>query len=191
MKALLVLGLTLLLAGCGDRSWNGKDISHLMPALEFELTDETGAHVDESVFEGRPVAIYFGFTHCPDVCPMTLAKLASAVRRLPLEQRERLQLAFVSVDPARDTPRRLAEYTAAFSDTLLGLTGSQRQLQALTRRYRITYGYEEPDAEGNYQVSHSSAIFVFNQRLEAELMLLDSLQIDEMTADLGRLLGGQ
>lgn len=191
MKALLVLGVTALLVGCGDRSWNGKDISHLMPALEFELSDETGAEVDQSVFEGRPVAIYFGFTHCPDVCPTTLAKLVAAARRLPPEQRDRLQLAFVSVDPERDTPQRLAEYTGAFSDALLGLSGSQRQLQALTRRYRITYGYEVPDADGNYEVSHSSAIFVFNERLEAELMLLDSLQIDEMTADLERLLSGQ
>ena len=134
------------------------------------------------------MAIYFGFTHCPDVCPMTLAKLAAAARRLPPEQRERLQLAFVSVDPDRDVPARLSEYTAAFSDGMLGLTGNQQQLQALTRRYRITYGYEEPDADGNYEVSHSSAIFVFNDALEAELMLLDSMLIDEMKADLERLL---
>lgn len=191
MRAWVLLSLAALLAGCGDRSWNGKDISHLMPPLEFELTDETGAAVDQSVFEGRPVAIYFGFTHCPDVCPMTLAKLAAAARRLPPEQRERLQLAFVSVDPDRDTPARLNEYTGAFSDAMLGLTGSQRQLQALTRRYRITYGYEEPDADGNYEVSHSSAIFVFNESLDAELMLLDSMLIDEMKADLERLLGSR
>jgi len=177
-----------LLAACGDRSWNGKDISHLMPALEFELTDESGAVVDQSLFAGRPVAIYFGFTQCPDVCPMTLAKLTAAARRLPPGPRERLQLAFVSVDPARDTPARLADYTEAFSDAMLGLTGSQAQLQALTRRYRITYGYEEPDAQGNYEVSHSSAIFVFNESLEAELMLLDNLSIDQMHSDLERLL---
>jgi protein SCO1/2 len=189
MRALLLLVLSVLLAGCGDRSWNGKDISHLMPPLEFELTDETGAVVGQSVFDGRPVAIYFGFTHCPDVCPMTLAKLAAAARRLPPDQRERLQLAFVSVDPDRDTPARLGEYTDAFSEAMLGLTGTQRQLQELTRRYRITYGYEEPDADGNYEVSHSSAIFVFNEALEAELMLLDSMLIDEMKADLERLLG--
>lgn len=183
--------VAILLTGCGDRSWNGKDISHLMPPLKFQLIDETGAVVDQSVFEGRPVALYFGFTHCPDVCPTTLAKLAAAARRLPPELSERLQLAFVSVDPARDTPARLAEYTDAFSDAMLGLTGSQSQLQALTRRYRITYGYEEPAADGSYEVSHSSAIFVFNESLDAELMLLDSMTIDEMKADLERLLSSR
>ena len=180
--------LVLVVAGCGDSSLNGKDVSHLMPALEFQLTDQTGKAVDERVFAGRPVAIYFGFTHCPDVCPMTLAKLAAASRALPEPLRESLQLAFVSVDPARDTPQRLTDYTAAFSDRMLGLTGTQQQLQDLTRRYRVTYGYAEPDAEGQYEVSHSSAVWVFNRELEAELMLFDDLDIAQMADDLQRVL---
>lgn len=191
MRARAVCGVLMLfvLAACGDRSWHGKDISHLMPPLEFELIDEQGQAVDQTRFAGRPLALYFGFTHCPDVCPMTLAKLVAAVRRLPPKQGERLQLAFVSVDPARDTPERLAEYTDAFSPDLVGLTGRRDQLDRLTRRYRVTYGYGEPDASGNYDVSHSSAIFVFNADLEPELMLLDSLSVDEIAADLARLLG--
>ncbi|MFU8878344.1 MAG: SCO family protein, partial [Wenzhouxiangellaceae bacterium] len=152
IRSILILASLLLLAACGDRSWHGKDISHLMPRLEFELLSEHGQPVTEEIFAGRPLAIYFGFTHCPDICPMTLAKLAAAARRLPEDQRERLQLAFISVDPERDGPERLAEYTAAFSDRMLGLTGTQRQLQALTRRYRVTYGYEPPDEDGNYEV---------------------------------------
>lgn len=182
--------LAMLLSGCGDESFHGKDVSHLMPPLEFELVDERGEAVTEQVFAGRPVAMYFGFTHCPDVCPTTLARLAAAARRLPEEARGRLQLAFVSVDPARDGPAQLAAYTAAFSDDMVGLTGSQRQLQALTRRYRITYGYDEPDAAGNYDVSHSSAIWVFNERLEPEVMLLDDLSSEQMAADLGRVVAG-
>lgn len=184
-----LLGLLLTTAGCGDRSFNGKDISHLMPRLEFELIDETGQPVTEAVFSGRPVALYFGFSHCPDICPMTLAKLAAAARKLPEDQRRQLQLAFVSVDPARDGPAELARYTDAFSDAMLGLTGSQAQLQALTRRYRVTYGYEEPDASGDYAVSHSSAIWVFGADFEPELMLFDDMSIDHMAADLARVVG--
>lgn len=185
--AAIVLAVTL--AGCADDVWHGKNITGLMSQLEFTLTDEHGNRVTEEVFAGRPVAIYFGFTHCPDICPTTLARLTAASRRLPEPLGERLQLAFVSVDPARDGPEQLDTYTGAFSDRMLGLTGTQKQLQALTRRYRITYGYDEPDANGDYEVSHSSAVFVFDAELEPRLMLLDSLDVAQMAEDLERLLG--
>ncbi|MFN2334729.1 MAG: SCO family protein [Wenzhouxiangellaceae bacterium] len=186
--ALLGLAALMLLAGCADDRWHGKDISGLMPELEFELIDENGQAVTEQMFAGRPLAMYFGFTHCPDICPTTLARLTAAVRQLPAPVRERLELAFVSVDPARDDPSQLARYTDAFGEKLLGLTGSQRQLRQITRRYRITYGYEEPDAEGHYEVSHSSAIFVFDRQHKSRLMLLDSLSVEQMRQDLERLL---
>lgn len=184
-----LFALAGLMAGCADEGWHGKNIAGLMPELEFELIDEHGDAVTESIFAGRPVAMYFGFTHCPDICPTTLARLTAAVRRLPEDVREDLQLAFVSVDPARDGPEQLARYTSAFSDRMRGLTGTQKQLQALTRRYRITYGYDEPDPDGDYEVSHSSAIFVFDAGLAPRLMLLDRLDVPQMAADLERLLG--
>ncbi|RFF27035.1 MULTISPECIES: SCO family protein [unclassified Wenzhouxiangella] len=184
----LMLAALLALAACGEEGWHGKSIEGLMPELEFRLTSETGETVTEQVFEGRPVAMYFGFTHCPDICPATLARLVAAVRRLPEPQQERLQLAFVSVDPERDGPEQLRDYTDAFSERMLGLTGTQKQLKTLTRRYRTTYGYEERREDGSYEVSHSSAIFVFDADLEPRLMLLDSLGVAEIAADLERLL---
>ncbi|MEE4303172.1 MAG: SCO family protein [Wenzhouxiangella sp.] len=184
LTAVMLLGL----AACADEGWNGKSIEGLMPELEFELTAETGETVTESEFAGRPVAMYFGFTHCPDICPTTLARLVAAVRRLPEPMQEELQLAFVSVDPQRDGPQQLADYTDAFSERMLGLTGTQRQLKALTRRYRTTYGYDEERADGSYNVSHSSAIFVFDAAGEPQLMLLDSLGVAEIAADLEKLL---
>jgi len=187
-RIIATIALVLLAAGCDDEGWHGKNITGLMPELEFRLTDENGNRVSEDVFAGRPVAMYFGFTHCPDICPTTLARLAAATRRLPEPISQDLQLAFVSVDPARDGPEQLDKYTGAFSDRMLGLTGTQKQLQALTRRYRITYGYDEPDANGDYEVSHSSAIFVFDAELEPRLMLLDSLDVPQMAEDLERLL---
>lgn len=183
-----VVAIALLLAGCAEDPWYGKEITGLMPELEFRLTDEAGRDVTETVFEGRPVAMYFGFTNCPDICPTTLARLAAAARRLPADLQDQLQLAFVSVDPDRDDPDQLGRYTGAFSDRMLGLTGSQKQLQALTRRYRITYGYEAPDENGDYEVSHSSAVFVFDAEGEPRLMLLDSLSVEQMAHDLELLL---
>lgn len=183
-----MLTALLALTACGQDEWHGKSIEGLMPELDFELTAETGETVTEQEFEGRPVAMYFGFTHCPDICPTTLARLVAAVRRLPESQQERLQLAFVSVDPERDGPQQLRDYTDAFSGRMLGLTGTQKQLKALTRRYRTTYGYEDRREDGSYEVSHSSAIFVFDAGLEPRLMLLDSLGVAEIAADLERLL---
>ncbi|WP_376694563.1 SCO family protein [Wenzhouxiangella sp. EGI_FJ10409] len=185
-----VIVLAIALSACGDPSWNGKDISGLMPPLAFELTAESGETVTEQDFAGRPVALYFGFTHCPDICPTTLARLVAAVRRLPEPQQEQLQLAFVSVDPERDGPQQLADYTDAFSERMVGLTGSQKQLKSLTRRYRTTYGYEDRREDGSYEVSHSSAIFVFDAEGQPQLMLLDSLGVAEIAADLERLLSG-
>jgi protein SCO1/2 len=191
MKRIVAASIAvLLLAGCGESPWHGKEISGLMPELEFELISESGRTVTEDIFEGRPVAMYFGFTHCPDICPATLARLVAATRRLPEPAAERLQLAFVSVDPGRDGPEELRRYTDAFSERMLGLTGSQDQLEALTRRYRVTFGYEEPAADGSYNVSHSSAILVFDGELAPRLMLLDSLGVAEIAADLERLLVG-
>jgi len=187
-RAAIVLTGLLALVACGDEGWHGKSIDGLMPELEFELTAETGETVTESVFAGRPVAMYFGFTHCPDICPATLARLVAAVRRLPEPMQARLQLAFVSVDPGRDGPQQLRDYTDAFSERMLGLTGTQAQLKVLTRRYRTTYGYEQPREDGSYEVSHSSAIFVFDADLEPRLMLLDSLGVAEIAADLERIL---
>lgn len=189
-RRLVAAAALLALAGCAEEPWYGKEITGLMPELAFELTAETAEPVTAAAFEGRPVAMYFGFTNCPDICPTTLARLVAATRRLPQDLRDELQLAFVSVDPGRDDPQQLAAYTDAFSDRMIGLTGSQQQLRSLTRRYRITYGYEEPNAEGDYEVSHSSAVFVFDAEGEPRLMLLDSLSVEQMAHDLELLLSG-
>lgn len=187
LLAAVVLAAALL-SGCGEKGWHGKDVSAIWPPLAFELTDENGEQVTQDIFAGRPVAIYFGFTNCPDICPATLARLTAAARSLPEPMRDELQMAFVSIDPGRDTPDRLADYTSAFSDRMLGLTGTQKQLTAVTRRYRISYGYDEPRADGSYDVSHSSSVLVFGPDLKARLMLLDSLTAAEMADDLQRLL---
>jgi len=162
-----------------------------MPQLEFELTSETGEVVTEAVFAGRPVAIYFGFTHCPDICPATLARLVAAVRRLPEPLQQELQLAFISVDPERDGPQQLADYTSAFSDRMLGLTGDTKHLRELMHRYRGTFGYDDKRPDGSYDVSHSSSIYVFDAAGKPRLMLLDRLDVTEMAADLRRLLSAE
>jgi protein SCO1/2 len=188
---LTIVLIPLALAGCGgsnDTEWNGHDIRGAMPDLEYILTGETGDTVRAGDYDGDVRLLVFGFSHCPDMCPATLGRLAAAVASLPETQRERVRILFVSVDPKRDTPQRLAEYTDRFGPRVVGLTGTQEQLTELTGRYRVTYGYGEPDAEGFYTVSHSGAVFVFGPEDEARLLFNQSLSVADITADLKRLL---
>lgn len=186
-KMVLLSGV-LWLTGCSDPSWQTKDISGLMPALEFELTNEQNQSVSEADYTGDVILLFFGFTHCPHICPTTLANLATVSQALGEETQEDLRVLFVSVDPARDYPATLSAYTEAFGPEFIGLTGSQEDLQALTRRYRVTYGYGEKDTNGQYDVSHSNAVFVFDRDGDAQLLIREDDTNEAIVADLKRLL---
>jgi protein SCO1/2 len=181
--------LLLLFAACGDSGgeWRGHQISGVMPDLAYDLTSETGNTVSAGAYGGKIRLLFFGYTHCPDICPVTLARLKAAIGMLPAEQQDNLRVLFVSVDPARDGPQRLREYTTHFGEQFVGLTGSQDQLRTLTRRYRVTYGYGETNDSGFYEVSHSSGVFVFGRQGEIQLLFNQSLSPDEMAEDLRRL----
>lgn len=178
--------ITSLLAGCsgGNESWNGKDISGLMPGLAFELTDSQGRPVTAAQFDGKVRLLFFGFTSCPDVCPTTLQKLNQATKGLPEGLEDDVLTLFVSVDPERDSPERLASYVSFFGDGIVGLTGTEPQLRALAKRYRTTFGYEEPDSSGNYAVSHSSAVYVFDREGKARLLIRPDLGVKAIRQDL-------
>ena len=186
-KMVLLSGV-LWLTGCSDPSWQTKDISGLMPALEVELTNEQNQSVSEADYTGDVILLFFGFTHCPHICPTTLANLATVSQALGEETQEDLRVLFVSVDPARDNPTTLSAYTEAFGPEFIGLTGSQEDLQALTRRYRVTYGYGEKDTNGHYDVSHSNAVFVFDRDGDAQLLIREDDTNEAIVADLKRLL---
>ncbi|TDX22194.1 protein SCO1/2 [Modicisalibacter xianhensis] len=186
-KLLLLLG-GMLLVGCSEPSWQTKDISGLMPPLAFELTNENGRTVSAEDYRGQVTLLFFGFTHCPDICPTTLAHLATISDELGKEARGNLQVLFVSVDPARDDPEILSEYTDAFGAEFIGLTGDKAALKALTRRYRVTYGYGEKDEAGNYDVSHSSAVFAFDRDGEVQLLIRESDPREAVVGDLRQLL---
>jgi len=161
-----------------------------MPALEFELHDGSGQtrHADD--FRGNLVLLYFGYTHCPDICPTTLANLVSVTRKLGAAA-DQTRILFVSVDPARDTAAALQRYQQAFGPRVTALSGTPAQLRALTRRYRISYGLGKPDADGRYEVSHSSAVFIFDRDGAARLLATGSDSAEKIATDLKRLLGDQ
>ncbi|HET7922940.1 MAG TPA: SCO family protein [Gammaproteobacteria bacterium] len=181
----------MLLSGCGQQSpqkpWGLLDLTGHLPDLKFNLTRDDGQPVDQRSFVGKVTLLYFGYTHCPDACPTTLAELGVAIRQLGPEA-DQVQALFVSVDPARDTPTVLKEYVHAFGPWFVGLTGSQDQLQALTKRYRVAYRLDKPDAQGNYTVYHSSAVFIFDKHGRARLLTGMSDKPAVIATDLKRLL---
>ena len=186
-----MLAILLLLTGCngGDEQWHTKDISGLLPPLVFTLTSANrGTVVHAEDYRGKILLMYFGYMHCPDVCPMTLSRLQNAVSQLG-KGAEQVRILFVSVDPQRDSLQELAQYTQAFGRQVIGLRGSQETLQELTRRYRVTYGYDKPDADGNYNVSHSSAVYTFDRQGRARLLIRDKDPLSAIVHDLEQLLG--
>jgi protein SCO1 len=182
--------LVSLLAACGQSAppWGLRDISGLMPSLDFTLTAASdGATVHGEDFRGHVALLYFGYTHCPDVCPTTLSLLSHAVTALGTDAGQ-VRILFVSVDPARDTLAQLKTYAAAFGPEVVGLRGSEAELKALTKRYRVSYGYGKADAHGDYEVSHSSAVYVFDRAGEIRLLAGPTDGAPVITGDLQRLL---
>lgn len=136
-------------------------LSTPFPAPELRLTDHTGAPFTLGPSEGVRV-VFFGFTHCPDVCPVTLARLGRTVESLgPAGQRVRVL--FVTVDPARDTLRRLAEYVSGFHPDFVGLTGSQEEIDATTAAWGI-HRHVPGDDTTDYEVEHTARSFVVDRK---------------------------
>ncbi|NIR59431.1 MAG: SCO family protein [Gammaproteobacteria bacterium] len=189
LTGLVAGALVLLVFGCAPEDpWALKDISGLMPRLEFTLTSDAGQTVHGRDYRGKVVLLYFGYTHCPDICPTTMSKLARALDQVE-GGTSGTRVLFVSVDPERDSREVLARYVEHFGEQFVGIRGTQRQLKLLTKRYRVTYGYGEPDEDGNYPVSHSSAVFVFDEDGQARLMGRRQDSVGAFAADLRRLLG--
>ena len=181
--------LPLLLLGCSGEAtdpWHGHDITGIMPDLAFELTDHRGQTVTAEAFRGKVTMMFFGYTSCQHVCPVALSKLAAATRGLG-EQADEVEILFVAVDPERDR-EVLDEYVTEFTPELVGLTGTQEELKAVAKRYRVAFSYQEPRDDGFYVVNHSGAVFVFDPRGKARLLIDEQARTADITADLRRLI---
>jgi protein SCO1/2 len=186
----LTLACGFALAGCAprDRSFGLTDVTGHLPDLGFALTADSGRPMNARALADKVVLLYFGYTHCPDVCPETLAKLTDAVGRTGAAGRD-VRILFVSVDPARDTPQSMHAYVTAFDAAhAVGLTGTQRQIEDLARRYRVAYQTAEATADGQYEVTHSSAVYVFDRTGRARLIATATDTPDRLAGDLRRLL---
>jgi protein SCO1/2 len=181
---------TALLGACSHETAPGHlaDVSGHLPDLEFSLTADNGKPVTAESFRGHTTFVYFGYTHCPDVCPETMARLMQVLAKLGPDARN-VRILFISVDPARDTPEALHAYVDAFDPQhAVGLTGTDRQIESLARRYRVAYQAEKPTRDGNYEVTHSSAVYVFDARGRARLLGTDNDAPELIAADVRRVI---
>lgn len=189
--ALASLVLLSSLAACSHKQpWALQDISGLLPPLTYNLTNEDGEAVNASRYHDKVVLLYFGYTHCPDVCPATLGTLALALHDLGAEA-DKVRVLFVTVDPARDTRSVLKQYVNAFGPQFVGLRGDDDELESLSRRYRVAYTREKPDVQGDYTVTHSSAIFIFDDDGDARLLVRSTDKANIIAQDLRRLIASR
>ncbi|TXI11152.1 MAG: SCO family protein [Rhizobium sp.] len=124
----------------------------------FTLTDDRGQPITEKALSGHPSLIYFGYTHCPDVCPTTLYDMAGWLRTLG-SQADGLRAYFFSVDPERDTPEIMHSYTGNFTDLITGITGSPEEMQKAIKGWRI-YAKKVPSPDGGYTMDHTASVLL-------------------------------
>ena len=155
----------------------------------FALTDQNGMRRTDADFRGKYMLVFFGYTFCPDVCPTTLAVEAAALEKMGAKA-DRIVPIFISVDPKRDTPEKMKLYLSAFGSRFVGLTGSDQDVAAAAKAYRVYYQIHPAEADGNYTVDHSGIIYLMGP--DGKFVShydLDS-SADQLAADLTKRTGG-
>ena len=187
LLSLAGLLLFLVLAACSSHS--------AAPPLEgasmggaFTLTDQNGRRVSDRDFAGKYRLIYFGYTFCPDVCPVDMQVIGAGLRRFEAQdpaRAARVQPIFISVDPARDTPAVLGRFVAAFHPRLIGLTGSEAEIAQVAREYRIFYQRGEA-SPGGYMVNHTRMAVLYGPEGRPVALIPVDQGPDGVTTELGR-----
>jgi len=155
----------------------------------FTLTDQNGRRVSDRDFAGKYRLIYFGYTFCPDVCPVDMQVIGAGLRRFEAEdgaRAARVQPIFISVDPARDTPAVLRQFVAAFHPRMIGLTGSEAEIAQVAREYRIYYARGEASAGAGYMVNHTRMAVLYGPEGQPIAMIPYDQGPEGVATELGR-----
>lgn len=139
----------------------GNEIEPVKLGVPFSLIDQNGAPITEAAFQGHPTVLFFGFTHCPEVCPTTLFEMAGWLKALGDEGKD-LRVFFISVDPERDTPEVMKGYTAAFTDRITGITGDPTEVEKVIKGWKI-YARKVPTENGDYTMDHTASVMLLDR----------------------------
>lgn len=192
MPKLLLLFFVTLLVACGPQqaAFNHTDITGSEFGRDFQLTDHHGQPRSLADFKGRVVAVFFGFTHCPDICPSTLAEM-KLVRDALGPDGERLQVLFITLDPERDTPELLAQYVPAFHPSFLGLYGDVERTAETAQAFKVFYQKVPGSSPDNYSMDHTAASYVYDPEGRLRLYVRGGMGPDALTHDIRLLLAGR
>jgi protein SCO1/2 len=193
-QAITLLILAGLLAACGkadppQQKFSAVDITGSPWGKDFRLTDHDGQTRSVADFQGKAIVLFFGYTNCPDMCPMTMYKLATAMEKLGKDA-ERVQVLFVTLDPKRDTPDILKKYASAFHPTFLGAYGDEQTTRETAKEFKVFFQHQKPDENGFYTVDHMGPSFVFDPQGRLRLFIADQHSTDMIAQDLRTLLKG-
>ena len=178
--------LALFVAACTlAPAFKATDISGVdWGSGDFELTAHTGQRMKAADFRGKVVVMFFGFTHCPDVCPPTMAKLAVLMKHLG-DDAQRVQVLFVTVDPENDTVKQLAGFVPQFHPSFIGLTGSDKEIAAVASEYKVAYS-KNPKTPA--LVDHSTGILVKDAKGKLRLLVKNDVPVEDLEHDVRVLL---
>jgi protein SCO1 len=192
----VVVAVAVLTARSAPPRFHGTVYTEVLPAAPFALVDHDGRAVTLESYRGSPVLLFFGFTHCPDVCPLTLAKLSEAVERAGRPARD-ARILLVTVDPARDTPEVLKAYAARFGARVVGLTGDSLALEQARKGYGayVVTGSaaaaapshaghaDHPPAPAAPRTIHSSVVYGIDRRGGLQVVISETAPVERMAAD--------
>ncbi len=164
MRSILIGILVLMVAGIGwlTFDWYSTRYGGEPFGEPFTLTDQSGRPITEEALRGHPSAVFFGFTHCPEVCPTTLYEMAGWLNTLGDEGKD-IRAYFVTIDPERDTPEIINTYISNFSDRITGITGEPDKVLAMAKSFGI-YSKKVPTEDGDYTMDHTASVLLLNGR---------------------------
>ncbi len=175
--------IAMLRSATPAHSFEAVDITGVDWGKDFQLTDHMGGKRSLADFRGRVVALFFGYTQCPDVCPTTMAKLGETMKLLGDDARQ-VQGLFVTVDPTRDTPQVLAQYVPAFHPAFLGLYADEETTARTAKEFKVYFHAQPSNEHGSYSVDHSGHILVFDAAGRLRLMMKPDQTPESMARDL-------
>lgn len=188
LRAFLIGSLLLALSACEvQRAFNSTDITGSGFAKDFQLVDHTGTPRTLADYRGKVIAIFFGFTHCPDVCPTALTQM-KAVKDALGRDADHFQVLFVTVDPERDTPQLLAQYVPAFDPSFVGLTGDADAIASTAKEFKIFYQKVPGSSPDRYSMDHSAATYLFDTQGRIRLYVRNGHGPETIAQDVKRLL---
>lgn len=186
----LVLGLALMLVGyrvfSGPYQYQGSLINPPAPAADFTLSDQNGNPFRLSDQRGKVVLIFFGYTSCPDVCPVTLSEFKQVKQKLG-DQSQDVRFVFITVDPERDTPERLGAYLANFDPSILGLTGDQAALDAVYKSYGVAHEKVDAGSAAGYLINHTAITYAIDKNGNWRLTYPFGIETEKLVQDVSHL----